>query len=342
MRQTLGNFFSESSAWYEKIGAIHALLERVKLSEEQCGDVLRLRKLNRIMSIHSSAAIEGNRLTLAQATAIINGKRVLGLPQDIKEVQNAYAVYEKMRHYNPYTVRDFLRAHALMTSSLIEESGKFRTIDVAVVTRDRKILHRGAPPVQVPTLIKRLLQWGETTATHPLIKSSAMHYMIEHIHPFRDGNGRIGRFWQTLVLSKWNSLFEWLPVETIIHYNQAGYYKALQKSHAGVTVDAKPFIDFMLGIIENSLYKYIDIAAETTGNIGDVGVNVGVNVGVKIALLKHLQDNPDLSAKELAALLHKTSRTIERYIKELREQGILQRIGPDKTGHWKINERHNR
>ncbi|GHV45619.1 cell filamentation protein Fic [Spirochaetia bacterium] len=341
----MNNFYTESPLWHEKIGSIHALLERVKISEEQSGDVLRLRKLNRIMSIHASTAIEGNRLTLGQVTDIINGIPVLGPQKDIKEVQNAWQAYNELTRFDPWDVGDLLDAHALMTNELIGESGAFRTVDVAVVRSDGAVMHRGATPASVPHLVEELLDWGRGSKAHPLIKSSAVHFMLEHIHPFRDGNGRIGRLWQTLVLSKWNPLFAWMPVETLVHYNQALYYKtlqmsALQDSHKN-DVDCRPFIDFMLDVIENSLYKYVDIASSTEvlpETVADVGVNVGVNVGVKYDIIKKLKEQPAFTAQELAAMLNRSPRTIERHIKELRERGVLVRVGSDKSGYWQVNE----
>jgi len=323
-------FYTESPAWHEKIGEIHALLERVKISEEQSGDALRLRKLNRIMSIHASTAIEGNRLTLGQVSDIINGKPVLGPPKDIKEVQNAWLAYNEMADYDPWAVADLLKAHASMTDTLIGESDRFRSVGVAVVRGDGVVMHRGSPTEQVPALVEQILNWGRASEAHPLIKSSAVHYRLEHIHPFRDGNGRIGRLWQTLILSQWNPLFAWMPVETLVHHHQAQYYRALQDSNE--TQDCRPFIDFMIDAISNSLYKYIDIATETKA---DVGVNVGVNVQI----IEFLKREPRLSAKELAALLNKTTRTVERHIKELREKGCLRRVGSDKSGHWEIIEK---
>jgi Fic family protein len=332
----VNKFYTESPLWHEKIGVIHALLERVKITEEQHGDVLRLRKLNRILSIHSSTAIEGNKLTFGQVADVINGVPVWGPPKDIKEVQNAWQAYNELENYNPWNVDDLLKAHAFMTSELIGESGAFRSVDVAVVRGDGVVLHRGTSPASVPHQVNELLAWGEISEAHPLIKSSVVHFMLERIHPFRDGNGRIGRLWQTLVLSKWNSLFAWMPIETLVHYNQALYYKSLQDSNID-EVDCRPFIDFMLDSIENSLYRYVDIATET---VADVGVNVGVNVGVKIDIINKLKENPALSAKELAAILNRSQRTIERHIKELREHGTLIRIGADKTGYWQIVERN--
>ncbi len=331
------SYYSESPLWHEKVGDIHALLERVRISEERSADVLQLRKLNRIMSIHASTAIEGNNLTLGQVTDVINGRQVWGPPKDIKEVQNAWQAYNELGHYNPWSVADLLKAHGLMTAALIGESGVFRSVDVAVVRSDGKVMHRGASPEAVPDLVAQLLDWGHTSEAHPLIKSSAVHFMLEHIHPFIDGNGRIGRLWQTLILSKWNPLFAWMPVETMVHNNQALYYKALQDSYNN-GIDCRPFIDFMLDAVENSLYKYVDIATETTAKELGVGVNVGVYVGVKADIIGKLKEQPTLSAKELAALLKRSTRTIERHIRELREQGILVRVGSDKSGYWQIKD----
>lgn len=336
---SLEKFYTEDPRWHEKIGDIHALLERVKISEERSGDVLRLRKIGRILSIHASTAIEGNRLTLDQVTDIINGKPVWGPPKDIKEVQNAWRAYDEMAHYEPWSTDDLLKAHAHLTDTLIGESGRFRSVGVAVVRGDGVVMHRGAPAEQVPALVERLLHWGKTSEAHPLIKSSAVHYMLEHIHPFRDGNGRIGRLWQTLILFKWNPLFAWMPVETLVHHNQALYYKALQDSHVGAQ-DCRPFISFMLDVIGNSLYKYIDVASET---VADVGVNVPVSVPVNVPvnevsdkILIMLRADPKATAQKMAIALGVTDKTIKRHLKMLREQGRLKRIGSDKAGHWEV------
>ncbi len=334
----LEQFYTEAPGWHEKIGAIHALLERVKISEEQSGDTLRLRKLNRIMSIHASTAIEGNRLTLEQVSDVINGKPVWGPSKDIKEVQNAWMAYNEMANYDPWSINDLLKAHANLTDTLIGESGRFRSVGVAVVRGDGVVMHRGSPAEQVPSLVDQLLTWGRTSEAHPLIKSSAVHYRLEHIHPFRDGNGRIGRLWQTLILSKWNPLFAWMPVETLVHHNQALYYKALQDSHTG-TVDCRPFIDFMLDAIGNSLYKYIDIATVTAV---DVPVNVPVNVpvtGIPDKILVIVRANPKATAQKMALALGVTDKTIKRHLKALQEQGQLQRVGSDKAGHWEVLEK---
>ncbi|MDR1620625.1 MAG: Fic family protein, partial [Clostridiales bacterium] len=162
----------------------------------------------------------------------------------------------------------------------------------------------------------------------------AVHFMLEHIHPFRDGNGRIGRLWQTLVLAKWNPLFAWLPIETFVHYNQALYYKALQDSQTG-EVDSRPFIDSMLDMIENSMYKYIDVATETIAD-ADVGTSGGINVGIKEHLLDAIRKFPTITAKQLAEQLQCSQRTAERQIAELKASGRLLRVGSNKNGHWEV------
>lgn len=334
----LEKFFTEDPAWYAKIGAIHAMLERVKISEEQSSDVLHLRKLNRILSVHASTAIEGNQLTLGQVTDVINGQPVWGPPKDIKEVQNAWHAYNEMPGYTPWSVDDLLRAHANLTETLMGESGRFRSSGVAVVGSDGTLLHRGALSSQVPNLVSQLLDWGQTSEVHPLIKSSAAHYQLEYIHPFRDGNGRIGRLWQTLILAQWNPVFAWMPMETLVHHNQALYYQSLQDSHAGVDVDCRPFIDFMLDSIAKSLHKYVDGATSSVNERqGDVPVNVPVNVPLNdlaAQILVLVRAQPQLTAQKMALSLSVSDKTIKRHLKALREQGRIQRVGSDKAGHW--------
>ena len=340
-------FFTQNAAWHEKIGQIYAILERVKISEEQSADVLHLRKASRILSIGSTTAIEGNRLSPSQVRDVINGKPVWGPPKDIKEVQNAYATYELIPQLNPYSVDDFLTAHNYITRELINEAGQFRTVSVFVVNGKGDVLHSGADYNEVPTLISELFSWGQSCDAHPLIKSSAMHFMIEHIHPFRDGNGRIGRLWQTLVLTKWNALFEWMPVETIIYNNQAKYYEALQRSHSNAgKVDCAPFIDFMLDVLENTMYKYIDTAT-TTVEIEDVKlsendlVKLGVKLGVKLSvnqveMLKLIVSDSYITIKEMAEKIKISETAIQNNLSKLKTAGILARIGSDKSGQWKI------
>jgi Fic family protein len=182
-----------------------------------------LRKENRIRTIHSSLAIEQNSLTLEQVTAILDGKRILGNPNEIREVKNAYATYEMMLELNPYSVDDLLEAHKQMMAGLISENGRFRTSGVGVFAGDQ-VVHMAPPAKLVPSEIQNLITWYRNSKVHPLIKSAIFHYEFEFIHPFADGNGRIGRLWHSLLLGNWNEIFFWLPIEELIRSRQEEYY----------------------------------------------------------------------------------------------------------------------
>lgn len=216
-----------------------------------------LRRTNRIRTIHGSLAIEQNTLTLEQVTAVLNGKTVLAPPKDIAEVKNAYEIYERLDELDPYSVDDLLLAHGIMTRGLVEESGMFRTRPVGVVDNEGRVLHFGTLPQYVPDLVMELLDWVKTSDVHMLIRSCVFHYELELIHPFADGNGRIGRLWHTLLLSKWNPTFAWLPVESMIHARQPEYYAAINASG-----ESTVFIEFMLSTIKASLIDAINTSDE--------------------------------------------------------------------------------
>ena len=219
-----------------------------------------LRRSNRIRTIHGSLAIEQNTLSLEQVTAVLNGKHVLAPPKDIAEVKNAYEIYERLDELDPYSVDDLLTAHGIMTRGLVEESGMFRTRPVGVVDNEGHVLHFGTLPQYVPDLVMELLEWAKTSEVHMLIRSCVFHYELELIHPFADGNGRVGRLWHTLLLSKWNPIFAWLPVESIIHDRQKEYYDAINASNdAG---ESTLFISFMLSAIKASLIEAISLNDE--------------------------------------------------------------------------------
>ena len=219
-----------------------------------------LRRASRIRTIHGSLAIEQNTLSLEQVTAVLNGKHVLAPPKDIAEVKNAYEIYERLDELDPYSVDDLLTAHGIMTRGLVEESGMFRTRPVGVVDSEGHVLHFGTLPQYVPDLVMELLNWVKTSEVHMLIRSCVFHYEFELIHPFADGNGRVGRLWHTLLLSKWNPAFDWLPVESIIHDRQQEYYDAINVSNdAG---ESTAFIAFMLSAIKASLMDTINTSDE--------------------------------------------------------------------------------
>ncbi len=217
-----------------------------------------LRRSNRIRTIHGSLAIEQNTLTLEQVTAVLNGKQVLAPPRDIAEVRNAYEIYERLEDLDPYSVDDLLTAHGILTRGLVEESGMFRTKPVGVVDREGRILHFGTLPQYVPDLVLELLDWARTSEVHMLIRSCVFHYELELIHPFADGNGRMGRLWHTLLLFQWNPVFAWLPVESIIHTRQQAYYDAINASNeAG---ESTAFVEFMLSAIQASLIEAVEMS----------------------------------------------------------------------------------
>ncbi len=211
-----------------------------------------LRRENRIKTIHSSLAIEHNSLSLEQVTAIINGQRILGNPNEIREVKNAYDSYEIMLELDPYSIEDLLRAHEIMMRHLINENGKFRSGEVGVYNGE-VVIHMAPPRSLVSGLINDLFAWYQKSEMHPLIKSAVFHYEFEFIHPFSDGNGRMGRMWHSLLLGKWNEIFYWLPIEELIRSRQNEYYDALGK--ADKEADSSSFVELMLKIILETLIE---------------------------------------------------------------------------------------
>ena len=211
---------------------------------------LRLRRINRIRTIRGSLAIEGNTLSEAQITAILDGKRVIAPPREVQEVRNALAAYDRFDTWRPEVEKDLLEAHRVLMAGLIDDAGVYRNSGVGVMAGGQ-VIHMAPPANRVPTLMHDLFQWLTDSEAHPLITSSAFHYEFEFIHPFADGNGRMGRLWQTLILNRWNPLFADIPVESLIYEHQAEYYQALQKS-TGLT-DAAPFITFMLRMVLDAI-----------------------------------------------------------------------------------------
>lgn len=288
---------------------------------EQLSKNPKLRRENRIRSIHSSLAIEQNSLTMDQVSDIIDGKRVLGPPQDIREVQNAYEAYEIMTRLNPYSVRDLLKAHKIMTEGLVKEAGGGRSKSVGVYAGER-LIHIGTPANYVPVLIGQLFNWLKKSKLHPLVKSCIFHYEFEFIHPFADGNGRTGRLWHTLILAKWQEFFLWIPIETIIHERQADYYKALNSSN--IDGESTEFVRFMLELIR-------DLLKELSHN----GV-MNKEKTLDEKLLDLLKDDGNQSAAGLAEIVGCSQRTVQRVLKRLVDAGKIERIGSNRFGHYVI------
>ncbi|MDR3329386.1 MAG: Fic family protein [Prevotellaceae bacterium] len=297
---------------------------------------LHLRKVNRIRSIQSSTAIEGNTLSVEQITDIINGKRVLGNPREIKEVKNAYEAYEKILTFNPYSVKDFLSAHGYMTLDLVKSTGKFRSGNVGVFDGNR-ITHLGANPSFVPNLIADLFDWANKTDVHPLIKSAVVHFEIEFIHPFDDGNGRMGRLWQTLVLSRWHEIFAWIPIETVIYENQQEYYRVLGESEN--TADSGAFIEFMLEVIlktikELPVRKITDILPEIiTDKLKKAELEFLKSI------IGFLENNGSIDSYHAQLLTNKSAESVKKYFATFVNLGILSSEGATKGRKYQLNKK---
>lgn len=293
----------------------------------------QLRKENRIRTIHSSLAIENNTLSLEQVTAVIEGKHVIAPPKDLLEVQNAIKVYEDIDSFDPLSIDDLLRAHKELMGGLVSEAGRLRSGNVGVFAGD-KLIHAGTPAKYVPNVLADLFSWLASGEVHPLITSCVFHYEFEFIHPFQDGNGRMGRLWQTLILSRWNDLFAWLPVETLVKEHQEDYYDALAGSDE--QGDCTRFIEFMLGMISQALDDVI-----TSGN--DDGINDGINDGIKNEaenmrerLLLLVRKNPSMTVKQMASELGVSIRQAERIVSSLKQDKKLVRIGANRNGRWEV------
>lgn len=284
-----------------------------------------LRRTNRIRTIYSSLAIEQNTLSLEQVTAVLNGKHVLAPPKDITEVKNAYEIYEMMDTLDPCSMDHLLNAHAVMTKGLIQESGCFRSGPVGVVDKQGKILHFGTLPDYVPGLVAELLDWVKSSDYHPLIKSCVFHYELELIHPFSDGNGRIGRLWHTLILARWKPIFAWLPVESIIHDRQQEYYDAINRSNA--EGESTAFIDFMLSAIEEALLEATQSNRMSARN--------GADKERLYAIVHFLEQHDTITNADVRSMFGVSAATANRILAKLTEEGYLQKIRIGKSWGYK-------
>ena len=289
-----------------------------------------LRRESRIKSIYSSLAIEQNTLSLDQVTDVIEGKRVLGPPQDIREVKNAYEAYERVSALDPCSVKNLLLAHKLLMDGLVKEAGSFRSGNVGVYAGDQ-LIHAGTPAKYVPDLMAQLMTWLKESKLHPLVKSCIFHYEFEFIHPFADGNGRTGRLWQSLILQNWKEIFAWLPVETLVHEHQEEYYEVL--GHADREGDSTEFVEFMLRMIRDALKEI----SEDQNN--DVVINVASNVVTnEDKVLALLRQDGKLTAKVLASSLGLTQRQVQRILAKLKETKKIIRHGASKNGYWEVTD----
>ena len=306
--------FTLNSGIVSLVARICELLGR--MSVLQSPQELLLRRINRIKTVHGSLAIEGNTLSEEQISAIVQGKKVAAPLREIQEVRNALKAYEQLGKWDPLKESDLLHAHGILTQGLLDDSGRYRSKGVGIMG-GRNLIHMAPPSSRVPGLMKDLFNWLRRADEHPLIAGSVFHYEFEFIHPFADGNGRMGRLWQTLILTQWNPLFADIPLESMIHSNQQGYYTALNQSTD--QADCAPFIEF---ILENIM------SAIKTDQVSD---QVTDQVKALIAVFGKSK-NKELTALELMNFLKLSHRPTFRknYLHPALKTEIIEMTVPDK------------
>ncbi len=298
------------------IADIAALAERCTVRSGST-EALKLRRVNQVRTIQASLAIEGNTLSEEQVSEILDGKRVAAPLRQIQEVKNAIAVYDIAEKLNPFSVDDLLRAHGMMMAALMEHPGEFRRGGVGVVKKS-EVIHLAPPAHLVPQHVRELFAWLKTSADHPLIRSCVFHYEFEFIHPFPDGNGRIGRLWQSLILAKWNPVFLRLPVETMVYNNQDKYYQAISRSTE--SNDSGIFIDFMLREILIALRGHVK-AQENADDPAE-------------SIFQYIRDNPGVRAGMLAENLSLSRRTAERHLQAMKKAERIEFRGAPRNGGY--------
>ncbi|QFR43070.1 Fic family protein [Sulfurimonas xiamenensis] len=279
-----------------------------------------LRKKNRIKTLAGTLEIEGNFLGEEKITAILDGKKVLGTVKEVAEVNGAIKAYERLDEYKYDELDDLFLAHKILMGEILSSAGSFRGVNVQVGE------HIAPQPSMVNDLMTNLFAWLKNSDEHMLLKSCIFHYEFEFIHPFSDGNGRIGRLWQSVILNSFNPIFSLLPTESIVRDHQEEYYKAIENSTE--LGESTPFIEFMLEMILQSMQKVKN----------DVPINVPKDVPIKRLnkIIELVIENRDITIAQLANMLEVSDKTIKRDIAKLKEQNRLTRVGSLKSGHWEI------
>ena len=306
------------------VSEIVELMAQINIQEKEL-ITPKLRKENMIKSITGSLQIEGNRFTEEKVTAILNDKRVLGSALEISEVKGAIKAYNHIANYQYDNLNDLLLAHKLMMGDILNNAGKLRAGSVGIFGKDG-VNHVAPTATRVPVLMDDLFSWLRNSTEHKLITSSVFHYEFEFIHPFSDGNGRIGRLWQTVILKSYRGLFSYIPIESVVKNNQKEYYQAL--ADADKTGESTIFVEFMLGIILKTL-------RETESSVPK---KVPRNVPIKRAeeILELMQKDKQITIVEIANLLKVSDKTIKRDIEKLKAKNQVRREGSLKNGHWVI------
>lgn len=329
--------FTVTTAIISLVSEVSEAIGRFSAQEEREQEI-RLRKVNRVRTIQGSLAIEGNTLSEEQITAILNGKRVIAPPREVKEAHNAIQVYERFLKWNYRSEKDLLAAHKILMLGLTDDAGRYRRAGVGVMKGDA-VIHMAPPADRVPLLMGQLLDWIGTSQVHPLISSSIFHYEFEFIHPFSDGNGRLGRLWQSLILNAWNPIFEHLPIESMIYDHQNDYYVALNQSTQ--QTDSAPFIEFILLMIRDILKENLELTHESppqvTPQVTPQVKNLLEALGGETLLRGEIQQKLGLKDRKSFT---------ERYLKPALKQHLIEMTLPNKPTsrlqRYRLTERGGR
>ena len=285
-----------------------------------------LKKKNRVRSITGSLQIEGNTLSEEEVTALIEGKRVLGSVREIEEVKGAIKAYEQIEKYDPKKLDDLLLAHKLMMGDILENAGSFRSSNVGVYGKEG-VSHVAPPPYRVPELMGQLFEWLGSTEEQPLVASSVFHYEFEFIHPFSDGNGRIGRLWQSVILGKFREIFYYIPIESVVKEHQKEYYKTLEE--AGSVGESTPFVEFMLESIHQSVEEFLVEYRKS---------NLKSSQKSDQKIFELMKQDNKITIKELALRLDMSESGIKKAINKLKNEGKIKRVGSAKGGYWEVSD----
>lgn len=304
------------------VSEITEALTRIEIHEQHLITPY-LRKINRIKTLAGTLEIEGNFLGEEKITALLDGKKVLATVLELAEVEGAIKAYENLQLFNQNSLKDLLKAHKILMGEILTTAGNFRRVNVGV-GGESGVSHVAPPYERVPELMHDLFEWLTNSDEHPLIKSCIFHYEFEFIHPFSDGNGRIGRLWQSVILYNYKKVFASIATESIVRDYQESYYKALETS--GSAGESTPFIEFMLGVILESIQK--------------VGNKVGNGVGNDLSdnqklIVQSMIENPKISAQKLSDIVGISVRKIEENISKLKEMKIIERVGGTR-GYWEV------